>query len=32
VIYYEDSEPDVITTIGIGTWQPMKEQTSVSNR
>ena len=31
VLYYEDSEPDVITTIGIGTWQPMKEETSTLN-
>jgi hypothetical protein len=22
---YEESEPDVVTTIGIGTWQPMNE-------
>jgi hypothetical protein len=25
VLYYEESEPEVITTIGIGSWRPMNE-------
>ena len=32
VIYYEDSEPDVITTIGIGTWQPLNDRPSTPLR
>ncbi len=26
VLYYEDLEPEIITTLGIGSWQPQKSQ------
>jgi hypothetical protein len=32
VLYYEELEPEVITTIGIGSWQPMNEQVSAQNQ
>ncbi|MGH9607037.1 MAG: hypothetical protein ACRD3N_15220 [Terracidiphilus sp.] len=30
VLYYEELEPDVITTLGIGTWQPRDGEVAVS--
>jgi hypothetical protein len=31
VLYYEESEPEVITTIGIGSWQPINQEVSAQN-
>jgi hypothetical protein len=31
VLYYEESEPEVITTIGIGSWQPINQEASAQN-
>jgi len=31
VLYYEESEPEVITTIGIGSWQPINQRVSAQN-
>ena len=32
VLYYEELEPDVITTIGIGAWVPINDQASSQNQ
>lgn len=32
VLYYEESESEVITTIGIGTWQPSNGYISIQNQ
>jgi hypothetical protein len=32
VLYYEELEPEVITTIGIGSWQPLNEHVSSQNQ
>jgi ABC-type multidrug transport system ATPase subunit len=31
VLYYEESESEVITTIGIGSWQPINQEVSAQN-
>jgi DNA-binding winged helix-turn-helix (wHTH) protein len=31
VLYYEESEPEVITMIGIGSWQPINQEVSAQN-
>jgi hypothetical protein len=31
MLYYEESEPEVITTIGIGSWQPINQEVSAQN-
>jgi hypothetical protein len=31
VLYYEESEAEVITTIGIGSWQPINQEVSAQN-
>jgi hypothetical protein len=31
VLYYEESETEVITTIGIGSWQPINQEVSAQN-
>ncbi len=31
VLHYEESEPEVITTIGIGSWQPINQEVSAQN-
>jgi hypothetical protein len=32
VLYFEESEPEVITTIGIGSWQPIHREVSAQNQ
>jgi hypothetical protein len=32
VLYYEELDPDVITTLGIGTWQPMNQRAPAESR
>jgi hypothetical protein len=32
VLRYEESESEVITTIGIGTWQPLNDHISIQNQ
>jgi hypothetical protein len=31
VLYYEESEAEVITTIGIGSWRPINQKASAQN-
>jgi len=32
VLYYEESEPEVITTIGIGAWRPLTDDASIQDK